>query len=504
MTAFRLPRLDELRAAADKLGMKSPEDDLCAALAAMAPIEETYRLLDELDDGIAPEPGDRPFARPQPEENPHKAWTVRTSIFAGKGGPLAGKRIAIKDNICVAGLPMQNGGALPGDYVPEVDATVVSRILAAGGEIVGKTACEWGCISGGSHTAIGGPVPNPHDPRRTAGGSSSGSAAVVARGEADMALGTDQGGSIRIPASYCGVYGLKPTFGLVPYTGIASLEASIDHCGPITRTVTDNAILLEAIAGTDGLDERQGTQLTASCTAALDMGVRGMRIGLLAEGFGAVNSDPEVDDRVRAAAKRLQALGASVEAISVPWHRKGTAIWSPITHEGGYLTMWASYGLGAGQGGLAMASLATASAAWCQDPDAQADTTRVMMLFGSAVLARYHGSYYAKARNLRRSLRAAYEAAFARVDLLLMPTMPTTAPELPAADASLMTSTSAAWPMAGNLCPFNASGHPALSVPCGKVDGLPVGMMLVARHGGESTIYRAASAFEAAFDWTQH
>jgi amidase len=127
-----------------------------------------------------------------------------------------------------------------------------------------------------------------------------------------------------------------------------------------------------------------------------------------------------------------------------------------------------------------------------------------MMLFGSAVLARYHGSYYAKARNLRRSLRAAYEAAFARVDLLLMPTMPTTAPELPAADASLMTSTSAAWPMAGNLCPFNASGHPALSVPCGKVDGLPVGMMLVARHGGESTIYRAASAFEAAFDWTQH
>lgn len=504
MTAFRLPSLDELRAATARLGMKSPEDELRQALAAMAPIEETYRLLDELDEGIAAEPGDRPFAWPHPGENPHNAWTVRTSIIAGKGGPLAGKRIAIKDNICIAGLPMRNGGALPGDYLPEVDATVVGRILAAGGEIVGKTACEWGCISGGSHTAIGGPVPNPYDLRRTAGGSSSGSAVVVASGEADMALGTDQGGSIRIPASYCGLYGLKPTFGLVPYSGIASLEASIDHCGPITRTARDNALLLDAIAGADGLDDRQGPPPTASCIAALEMGARGLRIGILSEGFGAANSDSEVERRVLDAARRLEMLGASIGPVSVPWHRKGTAIWSPITHEGGYLTMWASYGLGAGGGGLAMASLAAASAAWCQDPNAQADTTRVMLLFGSTVLERYRGGYYAKARNLRRLLRAAYDAAFADFDLLLMPTMPTTAPTLPAAGADLMTSTSAAWPMAENLCPFNASGHPALSAPCAMLDGLPVGMMLVARHGGETTIYRAAGAFEAAFDWTQH
>ncbi|MGD9508613.1 MAG: amidase [Geminicoccaceae bacterium] len=499
-----MPDLEELRAAAARLGIDASEDRLRAARAAMAPIEETYRLLDELDDGIAAGPGDRPFTRPQPEENPHNAWTLRTSIASGTRGSLSGKRIAIKDNICVAGLPMRNGGALPHDYVPESDATVVSRILAAGGEIVGKTACEWGCISGGSHTAASGPVGNPYDPRRTAGGSSSGSAAVVASGEADMALGTDQGGSIRIPASYCGLYGLKPTFGLVPYTGLASLEASIDHCGPITRTARDNATLLEAIAGADGLDARRSAPLAASCTAALDLGARGLRIGLLAEGFGAANAHPEVESRVLAAARRLEALGASVESVSVPWHHKGTAVWSPITHEGGYLTMWASFGLGAGQDGPAMASLAAASAAWCRDPDAQADTTRVMLLFGSAVLQRDHGSYYAKARNLRRLLRAAYDAALAEVDLLLMPTMPTTAPELPAADADPVTSTAAAWPMAGNLCPFNASGHPALSVPCGTLGGLPVGMMLVAKHGNEATIYRAAGAFEAAFDWTRH
>ena len=225
------------------------------------------------------------MTRPRPEDNPHNAWTIRTSIIGPAAGPLAGKRIAIKDNICVAGLPMAHGGALSPGYVPEIDATVVTRILEAGGEITGKTTCEWGCISGGSHTSSGGPVPNPYNGHRTAGGSSSGSAVVVATGEADMALGTDQGGSIRIPASYCGVYGLKPTFGLVPYSGIASLEASIDHCGPITRTVGDNAILLDAIAGPDGLDERLGWALASPCTAALEAGVRGLRIGLLKEGF---------------------------------------------------------------------------------------------------------------------------------------------------------------------------------------------------------------------------
>jgi amidase len=501
MTAFRLPTLEDLKAAADRLGLASSEDYLRPALAAMAPIEAAYRLLDELDDGLPAGPAARAMTRPQPENNPSNAWTVRSSIIGRVTGPLAGKRVAIKDNVCVAGLPMAHGGALPRDYVPEIDATVVTRILEAGGEITGKTACEWGCISGGSHTSTGGPVANPYNSHRTAGGSSSGSAVVVATGEAEMALGTDQGGSIRIPASYCGVYGLKPTFGLVPYSGIASLEASIDHCGPITLTARDNAVLLDAITGPDGLDERLGPPLAFPYTAALEAGVRGLRIGLLEEGFGTPNTDPEVEKKVLAAARRLESLGASLERVSVPWHLKGTAIWAPITHEGGYLTMWASCGLGAGPRGLALPSLAAASAAWRENPDAQAPTTRVMMLFGSAILDRYRGTYYAKARNLRQTLRMAYDAAFARVDLLLMPTMPTTAPELPPADANTAISIAAAWPMAANLCSFNASGHPALSAPCGMLDGLPVGMMFVARHGHEATIYRAATAFETSCDW---
>lgn len=501
MTDFRLPSLDELRAAAGRLGLAARDDDLRAALAAMEPIADAYRQLDNLGDGLSAMPGPRAAIVPRVAANPYRAWTVRTSIKGRPDGPLTGKRIAIKDNICVSGLPMANGGALPKSYVPEVDALVVSRILAGGGEITGKTACEWGCISGGSHTGSGGPVLNPYRQSCTSGGSSSGSAVVVATGEADMALGTDQGGSIRIPASYCGVHGLKPTHGLVPYAGIASLEGSIDHCGPISRTVRDNALLLDAIAGPDELDPRAGVVSVPSYTASLDVGARGLRIGVLREGFVASNADGEVNAKVLAGARRFEQLGAALEDVSVPWHLKGTAIWAPITHDGGFLTMWAGSGLGAGQAGPAVPSLAVASGSWRDDPNAQAHTTRVMMLFGSAILEKYRGAYYAKARNLRRTLRAAYDAALARLDLLIMPTMPTTAPRLPAADADLASSTSAAWPMAANLCPFNASGHPALTTPCGMIDGLPVGMMLVARHGDEGMIYRAAAAFEAAFDW---
>jgi amidase len=316
-----------------------------------------------------------------------------------------------------------------------------------------------------------------------------------------MALGSDQGGSIRIPASYCGVHGLKPTFGLVPYSGIATLEASIDHCGPITATTADNALLLEVIAGPDGLDDRQRQIPVSSYSRALAEGVHGLRIGILKEGFAATNSDPRVDAKVLAAARLFAALGASVEEVSIPWHLNGTAVWSPITYEGGFISMWASHGLGIGVPSLGVPSVATACAAWRDRPDEQADTVRMMMLFGRAALDRYRGAYYAKANNLRRILRAAYDAALVRLDLLLMPTMPTTAPPLPDAGADLQTRTGASWPMAANLCPFNVTGHPALSAPCGMIDGLPVGMMLVAGHGGEASIYRAAGAFEASHDW---
>jgi len=218
---------------------------------------------------------------------------------------------------------MMVGAQLLEGYVPEVDATVVERILDAGGEIAGKAVCEYYCVSGGSHTSSTGPVHNPRKRGYTTGGSSSGSAALVATGEVDMAIGGDQAGSIRIPASHCGIVGLKPTFGLVPYTGIGLLEITIDTCGPMTANVRDNALLLEVIAGPDGLDTRQRGVAAGRYTEALAGGVEGMRIAVIKEGFGHPNSEPDVDAHVRDAARRFAKLGAIVEEVSVPTHALG-------------------------------------------------------------------------------------------------------------------------------------------------------------------------------------
>ncbi len=162
--------------------------------------------------------------------------------------------MALKDNVALAGVPMMNGASTLEGFVPASDATIVTRMLDAGATILGKAVCEHFCLSGGSHTSDPGPVHNPHRIGYSAGGSSSGSGALVAAGEVDLAIGGDQGGSIRIPASYCGIVGMKPTHGLVPYTGVMPIETTIDHTGPMTASVGDNALLLEVLAGPDGLD----------------------------------------------------------------------------------------------------------------------------------------------------------------------------------------------------------------------------------------------------------
>src|SRR5881392_222749 len=242
---------------------------------------ESYRRIDQLTEPTLavryPRTGGY---RPSADENPLNAWYQKCTIKGTSSGILAGKRIAIKDNVCVAGVPMMNGSSALEGYVPEFDATIVTRILDAGGEIVGKSVCEHLCFSGGSHTSDTGPVLNPHDPKRSAGGSSSGSAALVVSGECDLAIGGDQGGSIRIPSAYCGAVGHKPTYGLVPYTGVFPIELTLDHTGPIGRSAAEVALLLEAIAGRDGLDPRQsGAVRTEPYTKKLPGDVHGLRIG---------------------------------------------------------------------------------------------------------------------------------------------------------------------------------------------------------------------------------
>ena len=210
---------------------------------------------------------------------------------------------------------MMNGASVLEGYVPEFDATVVTRILDAGGTIAGKTVCEYLCVSGGSHTSSTGPVRNPHKPTHTTGGSSSGSGAVVAAGDVEMALGCDQAGSVRQPAAHCGIYAMKGTHGLVPYTGILPVEATVDHCGPMTATVSTNALLLEVLAGPDGLDPRQRDVRVDRYTKVLGDDVKGMKIGLVREGFEQFDAEKEVNMLVRGAAKKFAKLGFQVDDV---------------------------------------------------------------------------------------------------------------------------------------------------------------------------------------------
>src|ERR1700676_4763707 len=254
----RRATLDQLRSVAEDLGMHMSDEDLKSYNALLQGNYAAYEAIEAMPDYIPEVKYPRsPGYRPEGEENSRNAWYVKTTVKGAPTGKLAGKTIALKDNICLAGVPMMNGASTLEGYVPNTDATIVTRILDAGGTILGKTHCEYFCFSGGSHTNATGPVHNPHKMGYSSGGSSSGSGVVVATGEADMAIGGDQGGSIRMPASFCGIYGMKGTHGLVPYTGVMPIVITLDHTGPMSGTVYDNALLMEVLAGADGLDPRQ-------------------------------------------------------------------------------------------------------------------------------------------------------------------------------------------------------------------------------------------------------
>jgi amidase len=504
LDTVKIPTVEQLGEVAAELGLALSPEDLAAHREALLPGFAAYNVLDRLPDELPPVAYPRrPGRRPLPEENLHGAWYIKTEVEGAASGKLAGKKVALKDNICLAGVPMMNGASTMEGYVPDLDATVVTRILEAGGTIVGKTVCEYFCFSGGSHTSASGPVHNPHRMGFSAGGSSSGSAVVVALGEAPMALGGDQGGSIRIPASFCGIYGLKPTHGLVPYTGIMPIELTLDHTGPMTATVEDNALLLEALAGPDGLDPRQSASAPAKpYREALGWGASGLRIAVVEEGFGHPQSLPGVDALVREAAERFRGLGATCEAVSLPMHRLGGgAIWLPIAAEGALMQMMLGHGFGFNWQGLYVTSMLDWHSAWRNRADELSDTLKNTMLLGQYMVTRYRGHYYAKAQNLVRRLRAAYDALLSRYDLLLMPTLPMVATPLPSANAPIEEILQRAFEMLANTAQFDCTHHPAMSLPCGLFDGLPVAMMLVAKRFEEETIYRAAAAFERGVDW---
>jgi amidase len=497
---LRKPSLRELNRIARVYHLDLSQEDLTSFRNLMDGVLASYRRLDQFAEPTLPVKYPRsPGSRPPASENRLNAWYWKCAIKGAASGKLAGKKIAIKDNVCVAGIPMMNGSNVLEGFVPDVDATIVTRILDGGGEIIGKAVCEHLCFSGGSHTSDTGPVLNPHDPKRSAGGSSSGSSALVVAGECDMAIGGDQGGSIRIPSSYCGAFGLKATYGLVPYTGVFPIELTLDHTGPIARSAADCALLLETIAGPDGLDPRQSAGIRVEAyTKALTGDAKGLRIGIVSEGFGWPGaSEPDVDTIVRDAAQRLTRAGATVREISIPLHKDGVHIWNAIAVEGATMLMVAGNSMGTNWKGYYTTSLldfyGRSRRARAND---LSETVKLVILLGQYMQDNYQGHYYAKAQNLARVLRAAYDEAFKQVDLLVMPTTPMKATVIPAPNASRDEYVARALEMIQNTCPFDVTGNPAMNVPCGMSNGLPVGMMLVGRHWEDGTVLRVAHAYQ--------
>ncbi|HUB46476.1 MAG TPA: amidase [Acetobacteraceae bacterium] len=501
--AVQVPTPDQLRDAADEMGLSLTDQDVESFINILRPSIGAYNAVDLMADNLPPVRYPRsPGRQPSEAENAYNAWYIKTTVEGAPSGKIKGKRVVLKDNIMLAGVPMMNGASTLEGYMPDIDATVVDRILDAGGTIIGKAHCEYFCLSGGSHTSARGAVHNPRRKGYSAGGSSSGSAALVAAGEADMALGGDQGGSIRIPSSFCGIYGMKPTHGLVPYTGIMPIEIFVDHTGPMTATVADNALLLDVLAGPDGYDPRQYNVQVKNYSGALGQGVSGLRIGVVIEGFQQPNAEEDVNTKVRAAAAQFRTLGAIVEDVSIPMHLLGGAIWTPIGTEGLTQTMMYGDGYGLSRPDLYVVSLMDFHRGWRSRANELSETTKAFTLLGT-YMRRYHGSrYYGKAMNIARRLTAAYDAVLAKYDLLLMPTTPIKASRLPEPGAAREEVIEKALNMISNTAPFDITHHPAMAIPCGLSDGLPVSVMLIGRHFDEPAIYRAAHAFEQSADWT--
>jgi amidase len=481
----QIPSNDQLAGLAEHYGLGLSGKDIDEFAAPVGGLLSSWDAVERLYTQVAPRPrADRAWYRPDDADNPLGAWYVRTEIRESDDGPLVGRTVAIKDNTMVAGVPMMNGSRTLEGFVPTRDATVVSRLLAAGATIIGKAVCEDLCFSGGSHTSRTGPVRNPWDPSRSAGGSSSGSAALVAADDVDLATGGDQGGSVRIPSAFSGTVGHKPTHGLVPYTGAFPIEQTIDHIGPITRTVP-----------------RQPTDLvTGAYRAALGQDARGLRIGVVGEGFGLPElSQPGVDDAVRAAVDVLRQAGLAAEDVSVPWHGDAMHIWNVIATEGAVAQMVDANAYGMNwQGAYDPELIAFYGRQWRERPTEFSETVKLVLLAARHTIDTEYGRHYAMARNLAGELRKGYDDALATYDVLVMPTLPMTATEIPAAGADRAERLARSLEMIANTAPFDVTGHPAISVPCGPVDGLPAGMMIIGRHFDDATCLRVAHAYEQA------
>jgi amidase len=481
-------------AAAEEEQFKRIVEALLEILDSLEAERVEPRVLEaERDPGRAPDPGEDPF-------NAIVRWC---RVRAGAGGILSGKRVSLKDSVGVAGIPLTCGSRVLAGFVPAEDSVVAERILRAGGEIVALTNMDDFAVSAGGESSFYGPTLNPFDIGRTAGGSSGGAAAALYYDGIDVSVGCDQGGSIRIPAAWCGVIGLKPTFGLVPYTGIVGIDQTFDHAGPMGRSSADVAALLQAIAGKDESDPRQRDVPTRDYVGAVanPLSLKDVTLGVVTEGFSpAAGVQPDVADAVEEALGRFAALGAKIRRLSVPEHRQAGAV-SFATALQGMTELLESGGNGFGWRGRYMVELPAALASGLRrHADDLSAQVKIFLMLGTWLGQEHSGTLYAKAQNLRPALVAAYDRALADVDALLMPTTPGIAhavdPDLSLADRVLR-----GWDVLANTIPADVTGHPALTIPAAETAGLPVGVMLVGPHFADDKLLSIAAAYERHHPW---
>lgn len=513
------------------------EEETASYLLLLQSAEAIHRDFDNQPDFIHPdlEPvvtiEARKFWKPSQQENPTNAWSHRTNIEASEplSSVLKGKTVAIKDNISVAGLPTTVGAFKtllseakdPKFPLSSIDATVVKRILEAGGIIKGTSTCEMYSAAPISCTSASGPVHNPWKHGHTSGGSSSGSGSLIGMNaidpsqsnsnlgdRVDLAIGGDQGGSIRIPASYNGIYGMKATHGLIPYTGAAPLTPMVDHLGPMSSTLDGIALLLQVLAGYDGIDPRMSPESPLRSAVpdypALLAAVKAsdgpkLRVGILKEAFELPNLDQQVRDFVYGTATEFfTAVGASVREVSIPLHLQGPELWTVATR-----TSMSDWACRLQTPGFLSYDPPHVQLRWPPDQqmhDLLTSTNPSIMnlIFSTEYLKEQPGSAgrVSKAHRKVFELRKAYDDALSSFDVLVTPMAPTVAFQLP---ESLPDRIKAAVGIVANSCSFNITGHPAMSVPCGfggDNNDLPIGMQIISKRWGEDAVLKAAALFE--------
>jgi aspartyl-tRNA(Asn)/glutamyl-tRNA(Gln) amidotransferase subunit A len=423
-----------------------------------------------------------------------KAGEIDTLAAKGeKLPPLGGVPVAIKDVMVTRGIKTTAGSKILGNYIPPYDCTAVARMEAAGAVVLGKLNCDEFAMGSSNENSAWKPVHNPRDLSRVPGGSSGGSAAAVAADMAVVTLGSDTGGSIRQPASFCGVVGVKPTYGRVSRYGLIAFASSLDHIGPFAKTVKDAALVLRTIAGRDPMDSTSADVPVPDYVAELDKPVRGLKIGVAKEYLGE-GLDGEVRKAVDAAVEKLRSLGCEIVEVSLPHTQYAIPAYYLVA------TAEASSNLARFDGvryGHRASDARTLSEMYrrSRDQGFGAEVKRRIMLGTYALSAGYYDAYYLKAQKVRTLLTRDFEEAFKKVDAIVTPTSPTAAFKLgDKVDDPLAMYLADIYTVTANL-----AGIPGISIPCGETkEKLPIGLQILGQHFDESTILRVANAYEQA------